>query len=1646
MFNLKKVSVMVASALYLGVGASAAALDNDRVWSEKPAGYAPKPLPVKQQVWDGNINKTLKKQHQVFTPEEGIAGVHTYIVQLSDEPIANYDGSLSQFAGTKQLIAKQKAQKHSPLDLQQPELASYANHLASKRQAVLHTAMIQQGLNINVEREFSVTLNGFTSQMTQQEAALLAKVAGVKKITRSKLLQLSTFNSIEQTGAKALWQASSTNPSSNKGEGTIIGVIDTGINSDHPAFAAVGDDGYTHTNPLGDTYLGDCAKAEFANHCNDKLIGIYSYPEITAAFSDPVFSEARPAYGEDYNSHGSHVAGTAAGNILKNINYKLPQPETQSTGLETNVVFEEVSGMAPHANIVSYQVCYPGNQGDPFSGCPTSAIVAAIEQATIDNVDVLNASLGAAEEDPWSDPVEQAFMNAAQSGVFVAVAAGNNGPNFSSADHSSPWVTTVAAHSPASQVTLKDKELINLSGGDTTVPEPMTGAGINFNEISGLIVSAADFSNPNESSPYAIANCDKPFPAGTFDLTDDPDTAIDESTQDVIVVCKRSAYPLYTKSLNVEEGGAEGLIIYNHVPYLDNYSSPIVTYPIPAMLIKNTDGVKLTDWLSSGNSHLGTIAATEGAVEDVDQERVAYFSGRGPSFFGIDTLLVDVAAPGVDIYAPAADDQPFTNAPRSSDWQTLSGTSMASPHVAGAAALLKQSHPDWTPMQIQSALMLTASDQLKNGRFLDNYADDGFDAALQDMGSGRINVELADKAGLLVDESIDAMAAANPNLGGKEKRLNTAYLVDSNCGFECTFIRTFTATEDATWTIDTENWIGNATISVQPSTFNIKKGESQSVVVTVKAQQEATPQDMIDYTGNQGKLILTSSNPESPVLELPVWTYVGESGLPEYIKVNAHRRSSTMTVGPFNTTEISQFTSRSYGLTKAAQTTVHLFNDTTPADPFDLVEVDGKQINNNHIEWTSVPADSKMFSASVMNDANKVLVFMGHDSNEDGIATFEEVLCMSTSYTISNFCTIVDPLEGQYFTAYMSLQDLDYGEVDQGIDVTFATAVVTEDNGSLTVTGPSSVSGYDDYELSLAYNLPEMEVGDIYFGGFDLGSNAEDAGNLGFVPVIINQIDKDVSFTANKQQTFAGDIVDFEISVIANNEDDARDFALATEFPDSIQIIQDSIIASAATPAVPELAENKLSLAGTQKTTKDVERSYIFSSNADDAMCSLAAADSPYPDYLDLVSLGWRTLEGVQGQYYHEFEYSFKELMATDQEVSFPFFNKYHFNSIKLNPAGVLSFGENGRMSPFHLEFPETYGQPTPPPYIIAPFWVGDNTIPERVDAPYNPDLNAGITPTYTVERDWLVLEWDNIERSQTTGQSIDVEMFMRMGIDYEPGGYELLFAYDNVTLVDDQGSIGVKAFNDRKLIDGDMPVDINIGSGFGFNNMDELIHDGLVVCLDYIGPEISKFNVKFQAYVSEQAANQNHELKLINGLTGADDETISLNLAVNGNINLAQLADMQVEENQSISFDVIYADENKVSNQITVLGENFSYEVSDHSSGGTVTLTPADHFYGDIDVTVKVADNVNPNDAAMSSFTLSVISDGIELGCTDSDATNYDANANQDDGSCSYPETVTPDPEVEVEKKSSSGSFGWLLLVISPLLALRRKSLVNKG
>ena len=327
----------------------------------------------------GGLNNQLKRTAVAdkFSAEAGLTGEHTYVIELYDEAL---------IARQSQLLAAEAKQSKAnttsslrPLQvtsamLKTPRAASYALTLQQKQQAAISAASAEVGRPLNVAQQYNKVLNGFSTKLTQEEALQIAKLPVVKKITRSKIYQLVTDHGPTLIGADKAWSGDNVTSSALKGEGVVVGVLDTGINTDHPSFAAESADGYKVINPLGSgNYLGDCAVAEFAERCNDKLIGVFSYKEITDAYSADEFQAPekpwyepnlaiRPRFGEDYNGHGSHTASTAAGNFLTKVPFQGSSGVT-GDGVNTGFTFETVSGVAPRANVVAFQVCWPGGGG-----------------------------------------------------------------------------------------------------------------------------------------------------------------------------------------------------------------------------------------------------------------------------------------------------------------------------------------------------------------------------------------------------------------------------------------------------------------------------------------------------------------------------------------------------------------------------------------------------------------------------------------------------------------------------------------------------------------------------------------------------------------------------------------------------------------------------------------------------------------------------------------------------------------------------------------------------------------------------------------------------------------------------------------------------------------------------------------------------------------------------------------------------------------------------------------------------------------------------------------------------------------------------------------------------------------------------------
>ena len=748
---------------------------------------------------------------------------NTYIIQLVEPAIAVYEGGIEGFEATSA-----NANGKKKLDAKSKKAKKYQQHLKNKQQRVLKEAGGKLNRNLAPKYEYQHAINGFALELSAEEAKMLSAMDGVLSVQKERFEQLLTDVGPQWIGAEHIWNSNSDGP---KGEAMVVAVLDTGINSDHPSFADIGGDGYDHTNPLGTgVYLPGsyCATVD-ASFCNDKLIGAWDF--VASDGTVP----------EDNDGHGSHTASTAAGNVVNGATLIAP-----TTSASFNI-----SGVAPHANIIAYDVC--------DDGCPGSALVAAINQVIIyasnlpNGIAALNYSISGGG-DPYNDTVELGFLAAVEAGIYVAASAGNSGPAASTVAHLGPWVSTTAASTHNRKIS---NNLVNLSSDSSALAD-----------ISGSSFSAgygpAPIMHANTTAFDPTGQCLTPFPAGTFNGE--------------IVVCDRGTIARTAKGQNVLAGGAGGYVLAN----LGQGESTVADgHFLPAIHIGDTAGIALRDWLASNTETMATITPSGFNLDPENGDIMADFSSRGPQL-AFNVLKPDITAPGVDIMGAEANGQ--APAP---EYQIISGTSMSSPHNAGAGALMAAAHPDWTPTEIKSAMMMSA---VTANTFKEDGATptDAFD-----LGAGRIELSAADEVGLVMSETVANFLAANPALGGDPKSLNLPSMMDSNCVGTCSWTRVVTNKTKHTghWNVTANGSGFELEVAVSPQAkskkhnLKLKAGESATITITAHNYSSAGGWQF-------GSLKLDSNGNSSPDLHMPLAVFASKASNAELFSKTVDRETA----------------------------------------------------------------------------------------------------------------------------------------------------------------------------------------------------------------------------------------------------------------------------------------------------------------------------------------------------------------------------------------------------------------------------------------------------------------------------------------------------------------------------------------------------------------------------------------------------------------------------------------------------------------------------------------------------------------------------------------------------------------------------------
>jgi hypothetical protein len=753
----------------------------------------------------------------------------TYIVRMSDAPVVAYDGKVKGYSATR--VAKGKK-----LDAEDPRVEKYFAYLTSR-----HDNALQKVGAVKKLYSFGYVFNGFAAELSDAQAAKLKAMSDVVTVWKDEELTLDTNRTPAFLGLSAsggLWDQ--VGGQSQAGEDIVIGMVDSGFWPENPSFSdrnAAGKLVY-HNIPH---WKGKCHPAEAfnASNCNKKVIGARYY---NTGFGGPAAVKAR--YPNDFNSprdgsgHGSHTASTAGGNS---------GVHASVDGIDLGTI----SGMAPRARLSIYKSCY----GDgATSACFTSDSVAAIDQAVADGVDVINYSVSGSTSSNV-DPVEVAFLFAADAGIFVANSAGNSGPTASTVAHNSPWIMTVAAG------THDRFYAASVTRGDGVVHQ---GASLGSGTPMLPVILAIDAGLPGFPLDQVQQCWSNNTGGGLVPPTGPEGPRLDPAkVAGKIVVCDRGVSARTDKSVAVRNAGGLGMILTN--PTANTVDADL--HAVPTVHVQNTERAAIYGYVSGTANPTAQLSAgviTAGVVVAPD---VAAFSSRGPALAaGGDMLKPDIMAPGVAVLAavsPASTTAPGRN------FDFYQGTSMSSPHIAGIGALMKQRHPDWSPMMIKSALMTTASQLRNNGTPIAG--------GVFAIGAGHVDPNKAVDPGLVYD------AGFNDWLGflcgsGQLTGCGALTIDPSDLNYPSIAIGSLVGTQvvkrkvtnvggaTATYTASVVAPAG-LTVSVSPASFTIAPGATQNFTVTftrTTATLNAYAQG--SYTLNDGTHVVRSPFAVRPVI------------------------------------------------------------------------------------------------------------------------------------------------------------------------------------------------------------------------------------------------------------------------------------------------------------------------------------------------------------------------------------------------------------------------------------------------------------------------------------------------------------------------------------------------------------------------------------------------------------------------------------------------------------------------------------------------------------------------------------------------------------------------------------------------------------
>ncbi|XP_004512211.1 subtilisin-like protease SBT1.7 [Cicer arietinum] len=677
-------------------------------------------------------------------------------------------------------------------------------------------------------------IHGFSASLTIEEVQLLKSQTGVLKVTMDKNYKLLTTRTPKFLG---LDKIANMFPTTTISSDVIVGLLDTGV---WPESKSFDDTGY---GPIPSSWKGKCETGTNFNtsNCNKKLIGARFYSKGVKASMVSIDETKESLSPRDDDGHGTHTASTAAGSPVENASL---------FGYANGTA----RGMAIGARVAVYKVCWKDT-------CSVSDILAAMDQAIADQVNILSLSLGGEAIDYIEDNIAIGAFAAMEHGILVSCAAGNSGPTSLSVTNVAPWITTVGAGT-------LDRDFpayVNLGNGKNY-------SGVSLYKGSSL----------PHTVPFIYAGNASSDEGGGQGLCF-PYSLAPEKVAGKIVLCDRGEISRAQKGNTVKSAGGLGMVLAN----VGTGEEPTAdVHVLPAISVGFTVGEAIKKYLFSNPKPTGTIVVQGTKIGIEPSPVVAQFSSRGPNSINPQILKPDLIAPGVSILAAYTRNKSPTSLdsdPRRVDFNIISGTSMACPHVSGLAALIKSVHPDWSPAAIRSALMTTAYTNYKNGMTLLDSANNK-PATPFDFGAGHVDPVLALNPGLVYDLTVDDylyfLCALNYTADDIETMARRKYTCDPKKNYSLTnlnypsfgvvfeigngvkeikHMRTLTNVGAAgTYKVSIKSDAPSVKISVEPKVISFKKNEKKSYIITFTTSSSKSAQSFGSLEWSNGKTIVRS--------------------------------------------------------------------------------------------------------------------------------------------------------------------------------------------------------------------------------------------------------------------------------------------------------------------------------------------------------------------------------------------------------------------------------------------------------------------------------------------------------------------------------------------------------------------------------------------------------------------------------------------------------------------------------------------------------------------------------------------------------------------------------------------------------------------